>query len=268
MKSAKTLATKDTARKGTKTAKRKEKELQFQEFNQGKFQFEPFTPLSEKQNRYYYAILDNPISVAVGPAGTGKSYLGASAAATLLAQRKIEKIVITRSPLPTGQTAGFRPGDTYDKLIPYLMPLIHTFKKVMKTPNGSDGLFNYLFEKRIIEIQDLETIKGASFENTFLIVEEAQECDIEQLKNLLTRCSDSSYIFLNGDIRQSNARLKENAFEKYLNAFRDYNESLSQRFHHEEWEMYIPILEFDKDDRNGRGKLVRMMLEINDIHNI
>lgn len=257
--------------KKTRKVIKQNEETQFQSYDTGKYQFQPFVPLSEKQKNYYHAIMTNTLSIAIGPAGTGKSFVGASAAASLLAKRAIEKIIITRSPLPTGQTAGFRPGDTYEKLMPYLMPLIHTFKKVMKTPQGSDGLFNYLFEKRVIEIQDLETIKGASFENTFVIVEEAQECDMEQLKNLLTRCSDSSFIFLNGDLNQSNKRLKENALSLYVEAFRNFNQDVAEGKVQEEitdentdWIKPIPILEFDKSDRNGRGNLVRLMLEIND----
>lgn len=263
--------------KGKTKSSRKAQEVQtnadWQEFSKGNFKYAPFDPLSENQVLAYDSAVSNTVTLTVGPAGTGKSYVGASAAAFLLSQRQIEKIIITRSPIPTGVTAGFRPGDTYEKLMPYLMPLIQTFKKVMRSPSGSDGLFNYLWEKKIIEIQDLETIKGMSFDNAFLIIEEAQECDMEQLKNLLTRLSDSCYVFLNGDTKQANKRLKENSFEQYLNCFKEYNNRLSSgSLNHlavdgvmPSWAKPISIVEFTKEDRNGRGDHVRRMLEINDM---
>lgn len=263
--------------KGKTKSSRKAQEVQtnadWQEFSKGNFKYAPFDPLSENQVLAYDSAVSNTVTLTVGPAGTGKSYVGASAAAFLLSQRQIEKIIITRSPIPTGVTAGFRPGDTYEKLMPYLMPLIQTFKKVMRSPSGSDGLFNYLWEKKIIEIQDLETIKGMSFDNSFLIIEEAQECDMEQLKNLLTRLSDSCYVFLNGDTKQANKRLKENSFEQYLNCFKEYNNRLSSgSLDHlavdgvmPSWAKPISIVEFTKEDRNGRGDHVRRMLEINDM---
>lgn len=266
--------------KGKTKSARKANEAQtnteWQEYSKGKFKFAPFDPLSENQAKAYNSALTERMTFAVGPAGTGKSYSGASAAIEHLSRRNIEKIIITRSPLPTGATAGFRPGDTYEKLIPYLKPLIETFKKVLKTDTGSDGLFNYLWEKHVIEIQDLETIKGMSFDNTFVIIEEAQECDMEQLKNLLTRISDTSFVYVNGDIKQANKRLKENSLERYLNCFKLYNERLlTDKLEHlyidgqkPNWLKPVSIVEFDKNDRNGRGDSVRLMLEINDMFDL
>lgn len=265
----------------TKSARRKEtvqKEDDWMKFSKGDFRIAPFNGLSENQNLAYQSALEENLTIAIGPAGTGKSYCGASAAAKLLIDKVVSKIVITRSPLPTGQTAGFRPGDTYEKLMPYLMPLIQTLKKVLKTDTGSDGFFNYLWEKRIIEIQDLETIKGMTFDDTFLIIEEAQECDMEQLKNLLTRASDSTYIFVNGDIKQPNKRLRDSALEKYVQSFRDFNTKLEAGTlkidgvgvgdEYPEWVQPFSIIEFDKSDRNGRGDFTRLMLEVNDLYNI
>ncbi|AFX93595.1 PhoH-like phosphate starvation-inducible protein [Serratia phage phiMAM1] len=266
--------------KGARKSDRKkvtvQKEDEWLKYSKGEFKYAPFQSLSEHQTEAYESALVNPLTVAIGPAGTGKSYSGASAAIQHYAQGTVKKIIIARSPLPTGTTAGFRPGDTYEKLMPYLMPLIQTFKKVLKTDSGSDGFFNYLWEKKVIEIQDLETIKGMSFDDTFLIIEEAQECDMEQLKNLFTRPSDTSFIYLNGDIAQSNKRLRENALQKYVECFRDFNAKLeSGALDHlmvdgklPEWLTPINIVEFDKSDRNGRGNFVRKMLEINDMYNI
>lgn len=264
------------ARKSDRKLKTVQKEDEWQKYSKGEFKYAPFKSLSEHQTEAYESALINPLTIAIGPAGTGKSYSGASAAIRHYSEGTIKKIMITRSPLPTGQTAGFRPGDTYEKLMPYLMPLIQTFKKVLKTDSGSDGFFNYLWEKKVIEIQDLETIKGMSFDDTFLIIEEAQECDMEQLKNLFTRPSDTSFIYLNGDIAQSNKRLRENALERYVNCFKDFNEKLAfGKLGHlavdgelPKWLAPINIVEFDKNDRNGRGDFVRNMLEINDMYGI
>lgn len=265
----------------TKSARKKEtvqREDDWMKFSKGDFKIAPFDGLSENQILAYQSALEERLTIAIGPAGTGKSYCGASAAAKHLIDKTISKIIITRSPLPTGQTAGFRPGDTYEKLMPYLNPLIMTFKKVLRTETGSDGFFNYLWEKKIIEIQDLETVKGMTFDDTFLIIEEGQECDMEQLKNLLTRASDSSYIFVNGDLKQSNKRLRDNALEKYVRSFRDFNDQLEAGTLlidgvepggiYPDWVQPFSIIEFDKSDRNGRGDFTRLMLEINDMYDI
>ncbi|WPJ72170.1 hypothetical protein DEEACLCL_00153 [Salmonella phage CRW-SP2] len=265
----------------TKSARKKEgveKDDEWMRYSKGEFKIASFQPLSENQQLAYQSALTETLTVTTGPAGTGKSYCGASAAARHLIDKTVSKIIITRSPLPTGQTAGFRPGDTYEKLMPYLMPLIQTLKKVLKTENGSDGFFNYLWEKRIIEIQDLETIKGMTFDDTFLIIEEAQECDMEQLRNLLTRSSDSTYIFVNGDTKQSNKRLRENALETYVNAFLDFNAKLeagelridgvAPGEEYPDWVQPFNVIQFTKSDRNGRGKFTRLMLEVNDMYDI
>lgn len=265
----------------TKSARKKEsveKDDEWMRFSKGEFKIASFQPLSENQKLAYHSALTENLTITTGPAGTGKSYCGASAAARHLIDKSVSKIIITRSPLPTGQTAGFRPGDTYEKLMPYLMPLIHTLKKVLKTENGSDGFFNYLWEKRIIEIQDLETIKGMTFDDTFLIIEEAQECDMEQLRNLLTRSSDSTYIFVNGDTKQSNKRLHDSALETYVNAFLDFNKKLESGElridgvgigeEYPDWVQPFNVIQFTKADRNGRGKFTRLMLEVNDMYGI
>lgn len=263
-------------RKSDRKAANQAKEQDWERFNRGEYRYEPFESISDHQNQAFNSAISNDLTIAIGPAGTGKSFVGAHAAAKLFIEGRVEQIILTRSPLPTGMTAGFRPGDTYDKLIPYLTPLIDTFRKVLKTETGSDGFFNYLWEKKIINIRDLETIKGASLDDAFIIVEEAQECDMEQLKNLLTRASDSSYLFLNGDLGQSNARLRTNALQKYVESFRDYNARLADNtlthLHmgepRPEWMKPVSIVEFDKSDRNGRGGLTRLMLEINDLYQI
>lgn len=265
----------------TKSARKKEvtqREDEWMKFSKGDFKIAPFHGLSDNQNLAYQSALENNLTITIGPAGTGKSYCGAAAAIKHLIDRRVSKIIISRSPLPTGQTAGFRPGDTYEKLVPYLRPLIETFKKVLKTDTGSDGFFNYLWEKHIIEIQDLETIKGMTFDDAFLIIEEAQECDMEQLKNLLTRSSDSTYVFVNGDIKQSNKRLRDSALDTYVKAFRDFNQKLEAGTlavygvepgdAYPEWVQPFSIIEFNKDDRNGRGNFTRLMLEVNDLYDI
>lgn len=280
MQSANKVVSMKPAGKNKSTRKKEavQRDDDWMKFSRGEFRIAPFNGLSDNQILAYQSALENRLTIAIGPAGTGKSYCGASAAAKHLIDKTISKIIITRSPLPTGQTAGFRPGDTYEKLMPYLSPLISTFKKVLKTETGSDGFFNYLWEKRIIEIQDLETVKGATFDDTFLIIEEGQECDMEQLKNLLTRASDSSFIFVNGDLKQSNKRLRDNALEKYVSSFRDFNQKLEEGTlridgvevgdEYPDWVQPFSIIEFDKSDRNGRGDFTRLMLEVNDMYDI
>lgn len=222
-----------------------------------------FRPKTDKQGQLFEAMIRSPLSIAVGPAGTGKSFVGCSAAVKLLEEGFIDTIVLTRNPLPTGTSLGFFAGSDAEKMAVWLAPVISTLKKILKTPNNTDGYFDYLVRNGHIVMQPMETVKGSSFDRAFIIVEEAQECDMEQLKNLCTRPGEGSFVFLNGDTRQSNSKLRCGSFDKLVGAIKEEN-GHSRWVASEDWDkIEIPVVEFTKDDCVRSG-VVRKMLSVFD----
>lgn len=246
-----------------------EQEAQWQEYDKGRIRFEPFIPANEKQDDLRRSIENGDLVIAVGPAGTGKSYVEAACAIAALANKTHDGIILTRNPLPTGQTTGFNPGTIEEKLLPWLAPILSNLQKVAKTDKGNDGFFKYLVDKKQIVMQELESIKGSSFDNKIIILEEAQECTMEQIKNLVTRAGKGTKIILNGDIAQTNDRLKSCDFMKFIDGVERSNARIDAKFEAagedpdalEEWEDWIPVIRFEKDDCVRSG-LCRLMLEI------
>jgi phosphate starvation-inducible PhoH-like protein len=155
-------------------------------------------PKTENQKRLLNAIDAFPITVTLGAAGVGKTYCAASKVAQLYAHGKYDHIILTRSNVPTGNSLGFFPGSIEDKLSPWLMPMTSVLKKRF----GEDK-YAYLVNKQIIQMQPLETIRGASFENSLILVDECQNLTIEELKAITTRIGENSKMVLMGDATQS-----------------------------------------------------------------
>ena len=205
--------------------------------------------------------------IAHGPAGTGKSYCLAYAAAKLLVEGKVDQIILTRNPLPTGSSLGFFAGSESEKMAIWLGPIFGTLKKILKTRNAatgvtSDTFFEYLIaQKKIIGIP-MEVMKGYDFENSFVLVEESQECSDEQLKNLITRAGVGSVIALDGDIKQSNSKLN-GGFKKLIEAINkenDYTKTVTDDSPDASWDgIHIPVIEFDKSEV-VRSALVRKLV--------
>lgn len=228
------------------------------------FKLPRFNPANTTQKELFSYCLEAPLVLATGPAGTGKSYVGAFAAARLLVEKHVDKIILTRNPLPTGPSLGFFAGSEKEKMAVWLAPVIGTLKKILKTPTGTgDGYFNYLVENGKIEFQPLETIKGSSFDRTFILVEESQELDFEQLKCLTTRIGEGSHLFLNGDFEQGNSRQRgEQAFKQLAEALKEDAEKLSMGYDLDEWEkIFVPVIEFS-DDQIVRSPITRKMVNI------
>lgn len=223
----------------------------------------PFKAANETQQELYHQALNAPLTIAIGPAGTGKSFVGAYAACRLLVEKQIEKIILTRTPLPTGPSMGFFAGTGQEKMAVWLAPILGTIKKILKTPAGTDGYFNSLIEKGQIEFQPLETIKGSSFDDSFILVEEAQELTFEQLSSLTTRIGDNSHLFLNGDFAQYNTRNREPlALEGLVNVIREDHEFLDRGYEVDEWEsIRVPVIEFTSDEI-VRSDITRKMVKL------
>jgi len=154
-------------------------------------------PRSERQKKYVRALKESDIIISAGPAGTGKTYLAVAVALTMLLEKKIEKIILSRPAVEAGERLGFLPGDMREKVDPYLRPLY-------------DSLYDLLdFEKiqKRIEIGDIEIapiafMRGRTLKNSFAILDEAQNATDTQIKMFLTRIGENSKIVINGDPTQ------------------------------------------------------------------
>ena len=154
-------------------------------------------PRSERQKKYVRALKESDIIISTGPAGTGKTYLAVAVALTMLLEKKIERIILSRPAVEAGERLGFLPGDMKEKVDPYLRPLY-------------DALYDLLdFEKiqKRIEIGDIEIapiafMRGRTLKNSFAILDEAQNATDTQIKMFLTRIGENSKIVINGDPSQ------------------------------------------------------------------
>jgi len=155
-------------------------------------------PKTEGQKRYIEAIKKYDITFAIGPAGTGKTYLAMACAVNYLYTQKARRIILTRPAIEAGESLGFLPGDMYEKLGPYLRPLYDALYDMMEP----QVIEEYL-DTGIIEIAPLAYMRGRTLNDAFIILDEAQNCTSEQLKMFLTRLGFDSKTVITGDITQS-----------------------------------------------------------------
>jgi len=165
--------------------------------NRPAYKIVPKNPL---QADFIKALKTKPLVAGLGCAGTGKTYVAGMIAAQMLLKGEIDQIVLTRPNVATGKTLGHFPGDISEKLAPWLAPILN----VLKYGLGS-GDYEYRLGKTILT-QPLETIRGQSFDNSFVIVDESQNLGIEELKALTTRIGDNCVMALIGDETQSDVR--------------------------------------------------------------
>lgn len=154
-------------------------------------------PRSPNQKKYVNAIFKKDMVVSIGPAGTGKTFLAVACALESLRKGEIRKIVITRPIVEAGEKLGFLPGDIYEKVHPYLRPLYDAFYHLL----GPEK-FRVLRDDSIVEILPLAYMRGRTLENSFIILDEAQNSAPEQMKMFLTRMGIFSKIVVTGDITQ------------------------------------------------------------------
>tara|TARA_B100001564_G_C20610083_1_gene657156 strand:- start:34 stop:1038 length:1005 start_codon:yes stop_codon:yes gene_type:complete len=152
---------------------------------------------SEKQSEYIKALKENEIIFSLGPAGTGKSFLAVSVAVTLLMEKKIERVILSRPAVEAGEKLGFLPGDMKEKVDPYLRPLYDALYELF----GAEKI-----DKKIdsgeIEIAPLAFMRGRTLKNCFAILDEAQNATETQIKMFLTRIGENSKLVVNGDPTQ------------------------------------------------------------------
>ena len=154
-------------------------------------------PRSEKQKKYVRALRESEVIISTGPAGTGKTFLAVAIGLTMLLEKKIEKIILSRPAVEAGERLGFLPGDMREKVDPYLRPLYDSlydlldFEKIQKKIEIGD-----------IEIAPLAFMRGRTLKNSFAILDEAQNATDTQIKMFLTRIGENSKIVINGDPSQ------------------------------------------------------------------
>ena len=151
---------------------------------------------SPGQHDYVEAMKKYPVIFAVGPAGTGKTYLAVAIAAYELKNHNVERIILTRPAVEAGEKLGFLPGDLNEKVDPYLKPLYDALQEML-----GDTYLKYI-EKGIIEIAPLAYMRGRTLSNAFIILDEAQNTTKEQMKMFLTRMGEGSKMVITGDISQ------------------------------------------------------------------
>ena len=154
-------------------------------------------PRSKKQKEYVRALKTNQIIMSLGPAGTGKTYLAVAAALSMLLEKKVERIILSRPAVEAGERLGFLPGDIKEKIDPYLRPLydslhdLYDYDKIQKKIESGE-----------IEIAPLAFMRGRTLKNCFAILDEAQNATQTQIKMFLTRIGENSKLVVNGDPSQ------------------------------------------------------------------
>ena len=185
---------------------------------------------SAKQSEYIKSLKENDIVMSLGPAGTGKSFLAVSVAITLLMEKKIDRVILSRPAVEAGEKLGFLPGDMKEKVDPYLRPLYDALYELF----GADKI-----EKKIetgeIEIAPLAFMRGRTLKNCFAILDEAQNATETQIKMFLTRIGENSKLVVNGDPSQVDLiNKRDSGLVKSKNILKELDE--------------IKIIEFDHND--------------------
>jgi phosphate starvation-inducible protein PhoH and related proteins len=149
------------------------------------------------QRRYVDLIMKHDIAIAVGPAGTGKTYLAMAMAISALNRREISRIILTRPAVEAGERLGFLPGDLAEKVDPYMRPLYDALRDMMDVEKAGR-----LIERGTIEVAPLAFMRGRTLNDSFVILDEAQNTTGEQMKMFLTRLGDNSKAVITGDVTQ------------------------------------------------------------------
>ncbi len=185
---------------------------------------------SEKQSEYIKALKENDVVMSLGPAGTGKSFLAVSVAITLLMEKKIERVILSRPAVEAGEKLGFLPGDMKEKVDPYLRPLYDALYELF----GADKIDKKI-ETGEIEIAPLAFMRGRTLKNCFAILDEAQNATETQIKMFLTRIGENSKLVVNGDPSQVDLiNKKDSGLIKSKKILKDIEE--------------IKVIEFDHRD--------------------
>jgi len=202
-------------------------------------------PKNDKQDKLIRSIKVYPITVTIGCAGTGKTYCSAGTAASLFMQGKYKKIVLTRANVPTGKSLGHFPGTIQEKMTPWLLPMLEVFEQAF----GKEK-YKYMINKGEIEIQPIETIRGRSYKDALVLVDESQNLSLDELKAISTRLGENSKLILMGDPAQSDVKDGKDLL-KFCSLIKKCG-------------IQLPVVEFSVDDivrSDIVAELVRMFIK-------
>ena len=189
----------------------------------------PILPRNPNQKAYVDALKTSNQVIALGPSGTGKTWIPVTFACNLLLGRKIDKIILTRPAVSVGKSLGSLPGDMNEKYGPWLSPLLTTMEEQLGKNKVDTDIKN-----GNIRMAPLEYMRGSSFNDAFVICDEAQNLTVEEFKMLATRIGENCTFVLSGDIRQSDIK-QQSGLSKAIHLAKKY-------------QMDIPVIEFSVDD--------------------
>lgn len=155
------------------------------------------TPLNDKQHDCLVDLMASTCVILMGPAGTGKTFLAASVAAKDLAERRIDRIILSRANVPTGKSLGAFPGTVEEKMEPWLLPITDVLRQQL-----GHGFYEYCVRTKKIVIQPLETVRGRSFDDAIVLMDESQQLTKDELKAICTRIGENAKLYLMGDRAQ------------------------------------------------------------------
>ena len=156
---------------------------------------------TENQRDYIRSIVENDIIFCSGPAGSGKSFIAAGIAAQHLHHNRIEQIIVTRPLVCTGKDIGSLPGEMGEKIAPYLLPMKENLKHFL-----GQAYYGLYSNEGQIQYKPLEVMRGSTFHNSYMILDEAQNCTEDQIKMFVSRMGENSKVIINGDIEQNDLR--------------------------------------------------------------
>jgi phosphate starvation-inducible PhoH-like protein len=198
-------------------------------------------PKNFMQKEYIRAIIDNQMVVVMGPAGTGKTYISATIAAQEYYDGRIDKIILTRPNISPSESLGFFPGTLEEKMAPWVAPFTDVIRKQL-----GDGAYETMLKNGNLEIAPFETMRGRSFEDAYVILDEAQNTTAKEMEMFVTRIGENSRVIVNGDVMQSDIH-GDSGLKTIIRLIGKY-------------QMPVPIIEFQVNDI-VRSKLCKMWIE-------
>lgn len=226
----------------TKSQKR-ERESMSQNKKKKEYNNRPITiePKNEPQSRYLMSLESKDLIFATGPAGTGKSYIALAYAAKMFMEMKIDKIIVTRPLVEAGNSIGALPGEMEDKIAPYFQPP----KDILCELLGESHV-DYLIKSKAIEFQPLEFLRGSTFKNSMIILDEGQNVTITGMRLFLSRIGGGCKVVVNGDVEQSDLDSRDiDGMTDAMNKLSSINE--------------LAIVEFEDEDI-VRSKLAKKII--------
>lgn len=191
--------------------------------------YKELTPLNDNQALYIKSLKDYEQVIVCGYSGTGKTYIAATMAANMYLAKDIDKIIVTRPNVSVGKELGHLPGDLNEKFTPWAAPVLDVLVKQLGEATVSTAV-----KKGNIEMAPLSTMRGRSFDNAFIILDEAQNTTTDEIKMFLTRIGEDCKVVINGDIRQSDIK-GQSGLSKIIHLAKKNS-------------MPVPIVEFGIDD--------------------